>query len=368
MQNILHQGGDLPPDGRAGRQAGGFDARAVHKAGGGFPDEKLVPQFVGAQPRKAGDGLPQRQVLHGPACFGAHLVQFGGGGGGVLFVVDVGGRGADEQVAVDRGGHQHAFAVLARQLEHRMPHMVPGGVVQQEVIPPAGHDGHGVGADLVVQFVGMHARRVDHAARLQRAAAGLHPPAARDGPHGLHLGIELEAHAVFGGVLGKGAGQAKGADDAAGGGPQRSHRLVGDVRLQGAQFAAFHDAQPLHAVGQTVLIEFLQRRAVLIAQADHQAAALVVGKIQLFGKGRHHAAARHVQGGHAAACGGVEPGVDDGAVGLAGAAADVLLLVQYQNVRPEAAQFPGGGAAADPRADDDDVDHTVPSSSSRAQP
>ena len=138
VQDALHQFCHRLTDGRAGRQAGGLDAGAVHKAGGCFLEEEFMAQLMGAQPRKAGDGLPQRQVFHRQTRLGAHLVQLGGGGGGILLVVDVVGRGADEQIAVDGGGDQHPLAVFAGQLKNRVVHMVGGCVVQQEVVPPGG--------------------------------------------------------------------------------------------------------------------------------------------------------------------------------------------------------------------------------------
>ena len=245
--------------------------------------------------------------------------------------------------------------------------MVPGGVVQQKVVPPPRHNGHAFVADLVVQFVGVYPGSIDDAAGFQRAAVGLQPPAAVDGLHLLHFGVKLEPHAVFGGVLGKGVGQPEGADDAAGGGPEGGHHFVGNVGLHGAQFLPLHDAQPFHAVGYTVFIELFQGRAVLLTQADHQAAALFVGKIQLLGESRHHPAARYVQGGHPAAGGGVKSRVDNGAVGLAGTAADVLLFIYHQNLGFISAQLPGYRAARNTAADDDDIHHTS-SSSSRAQP
>lgn len=367
MQNVLYQSGHFHADGGAGRKSRRFDARTVHKPGGCFLNEKLVAQFVGPQSRKAGNGLPQGQVLYCQSGLGAHLVQLGGSGGGIFFVVNVGGRGADEQIAVHGGGHQHALAVLARQLKDRVVYVFARCMVQQKVVAPPRHNGHGVGADLVVQFVGMHPCRVDDTARFQRTAVGPKAPAAVYALDALYLGVKLELHTVFGGVFGKGVGQAEGADDAASGRPQRRHRFVGDVRLQGAQFLPPDDAQSLHAVGAAVFQQFFQRRAVLLAQADHQAAALPVGKIQLFGKVRHHPAARHVEGGHPAAGGGVKPCMDNGAVGLGGAAADVLLLIDHQNVALVSAQFPGRCAARHPTADDDDIHHTS-SSSSRAQP
>ena len=119
------------------------------------------------------------------------------------------------------------------------------------------------------------------------------------------------------------------------------------------------DTQPLDPVGHPVLIERLQLGTVGLGQADHQAAALLVGKVQLFGQGRHQLAALDVQPGHQGAVGRVKAGVDDGAVGLGGAATDVLFLVQNQDAGLIAGQLPGDGAAGHPCANDDDIGHKL---------
>ena len=231
------------------------------------------------------------------------------------------------------GGDQHALTVLARQLEDGVVHMPCRRVVQQEVIAAPGNDLHRVGGiHGVVQLVRMHTGGVHHQARLKAALVGLHAPAALDGGKAGDGGIKLELYAIFCGVLGKSIGQAKGADDAAGGCPHGSHRVIGNVRLHLDQLVAFDNAQALYAVGHAVFVQLYQIRAVLLAQTHHQAAALVVGKIQFFGKGRHTAAALHIQLGHQAAVGGIVACMDNGAVGLGGAAADILLLIQHQNI------------------------------------
>ncbi len=149
------------------------------KPGAISPMKKSVPRLVGAQAGKAGDGLAQRQIPDRQPGLVAHLIQACRRGGGGLLVLDINGGRADEQVAVHRGGDQHALAVLARQLEHGMPHMLPGRVVKQEVIAAPRRDLHGVGGVRhIVQRVGVYARRIDDAARLQRAVVGFDGPAA----------------------------------------------------------------------------------------------------------------------------------------------------------------------------------------------
>ena len=127
--------------------------------------------------------------------------------------------------------------------------------------------------------------------------------------------------------------------------------------FQGEQLLPPDDPQPFHPVGYAVFVQSLQPGTACLGQADHQAAALVIGKVQLFGQGGHPFAALDVQPGHQGAVARVETGVDDGAVGLAGAAADVLLLVQDEDVRLIAGELAGNGAARHPRPNDDDICH-----------
>src|SRR5699024_1266503 len=158
VQAAGRDAGHHGPDGRRAGQAGGLDGGAVHKAGGRLPDEEVVPGLVGPQARKAGDGLPQGQVLDRQPGLGADLLQAGGGGGGGLFVLDVDAGGPHQQVAVDGGGDQDPLAGRPRQLEDGVADMVPGGVVQQEVVPAPGDDLHGVaGGGHVVQLLGVDA-------------------------------------------------------------------------------------------------------------------------------------------------------------------------------------------------------------------
>ena len=148
--------------------------------------------------------------------------------------------------------------------------MLPGRVVQQEVIPAPRRDVHRVRrVGHVVQRVGVDARRIDDAARFQLpwSVSTAHHRRRPVGAAG-DFGVKPELHAVFGGVLGQRKGQAERADDAAGGRPQGGD---GGVRMFGSsrdQTRRVYDAQPFHAVGDAVFIELLQRGAVLLAQAD----------------------------------------------------------------------------------------------------
>ena len=199
---------------------------------------------------------------------------------------------------MDGGGHQHALAVLAGELENGVVDVALGGVVQQEIVAPAGDDGHIVVGHHVVQLVGVQPGGVDDHFRLHVALDGGYLPAAVDLLDVGDLAVKLELHAVAGGVLRQGEGEAEGAHNAAGGGVQRRHRLVADVGLHLHQLIPLHDAQALHSVGHAVGVQLVQRGAVLLAHHHHQRAVLLVGEVQLPGQLGHEQAARHVQLGH----------------------------------------------------------------------
>ena len=149
------------------------------KPGAASPMKKSCRGSWARRPAKLVMVCRRGMSLTARARFGPHLVQTARGGGGGLLVLDVDGGGADQQVAVDGGGDQNALAGRARQLEHGVADVFAGGVVQQEVVAPAGDDLHGVGGGgHVVQLVGVDAGRVDHQF-LPRGGRGWSRPASR---------------------------------------------------------------------------------------------------------------------------------------------------------------------------------------------
>ena len=219
------------PNGRGAGQSRGLDARRVEEARGALPQDEVIPVLVGPQAGERGDDLPGGDVLHPQGGFLQHLLKPLGGGGGVLPAADILGGGAQQQVAVDRGGDQHPLAVFPGQLEHRAGHMAPGGVVQQAVLAPAGGDMQLVRADPVVHFIGEHPGGVDH------RPGGIVPPAGVDHPalfprlQAGDLGVKGELHPVFGGALRQAQGQLKGAHNARGVGQQGPFHFLRKVGL-----------------------------------------------------------------------------------------------------------------------------------------
>ena len=311
--------------------------------------------LVGAQTGEGGDGLAEVQVLDGSAALGPDVAQTLSGGVDAVLVLHIDGGGADDGVAVDGGSNQNALAVLAGELEDGGVHMAAGGAVQQEIVAPAGNDGHGVVGDHVVDLVGIDAGGVDNDPGLKIALDGLDLPAAVDGHDAGDFRVKLELCAVGGGILGQGVVQAEGADDGAGGGVEGRHSLVGNVGLHLDQLFPLDDAQVADTVGNAVFVELHQVGTVILGKHDDQGAVALVMDVQILGKLLHHFAALDIELGHQGAVGRVEACVDDGGIGLGGAAADVLVPVDDEDIRLLAGQFTGNGAAGNTCADDDNI-------------
>ena len=310
---------------------------------------------MGTEPGEAGDGLAQGQIFHSLRTLGPDVIQARLGGGSGVGVLHIDGGGANDGVAVDGGSHQNALALFAGELENGALHEAARGAVQEEVVAPAGDDGHGIVRDHVVEPAGVNACGVDHDSGLQVASDGPDPPAALDFLDVGDLGVELELHAVAGGVLCQGVCQAEGTDNAAGGGIEGGDGPVGDVGLQGCQLLPLDDAQALHAVFDAVLVEPDQVGTVSLVQHDHERAVLAVVEVQLLAQGGHHLAPEDVELCHEGAVLGVVACVDDGGVGLGGAAADILRPLHHEDGCVLPGELPGNGTAANACADDDDI-------------
>ena len=360
LEQVLHNPGHHDANGGGAGEAGGLDGGAVHKAGGlgHLADDELMAVLVGPKTRKGGDDLPHGQIFHVEPGLLNELVQARAGGGGGLLVLNINGRRAHQQVAVDGGGNQHALAVLAGQGKNGVLYVLARLLVQQAVIAPAGGDMNLFLADHVVELVGVHPCGIDHAAGLIGAVVGLNLPAARDGVQAGDLGVKAELHAVGGGVLRHGDVHAEGAHNTGGGGVEDAHGLFGQVGLQLEDFLPVQNQlHVLDAILDAPLIQGLQVGQGILVDTHHQGAAPVERKIQLLGQVLHHLIALHVQLGHQGSVGGVVACVNNGAVGLGGAAAHVLRLLQHTDFGLVPGQLAGGGAPGHTGPNDDYVIH-----------
>lgn len=283
-QLVRYQTGHIVPNGRRAGKPRGFNARRLKEAVPGLPQKEVIPGLVGPQAHKGGDDLPHGHSLHGPGGFFRHFRQPGGGGGGLVQILHIGGGGAHQQVAVDRGADQHALAHFTGQLENGPAHMAPSGFVQQAVFALAGSDRDFFLKNLVVQFTGMDPGGIYHSAGPNLPRAGLQKPAIRLAFDLQNLRVKTELHSVAGGAFRQAQGQLKGAYHAGGPGQQGPADPLRQVGLQGPCLLPGEQGEPRYAVGQPPVVQSPQLGQLRWVQADHQSANALKGNIQLLGE------------------------------------------------------------------------------------
>lgn len=165
----------LNADGRGGGQAGGLDAAQVDEAlgGGGFLDDEVVLIGVCTNPGEVPDGIPEVDPGHRLYRHPADKAQAGGGVVDIVGLLYALGVGADNEVAVNRGSHQNALAVLIGALENDLIHKAALGLVQEEIFPAVGEGGEAVAAYHGVDLVGVYAGCVDDILGLHIPGGGM---------------------------------------------------------------------------------------------------------------------------------------------------------------------------------------------------
>ena len=246
---------------------------------------------------------------------------------------------------MDRGGHQHALAVLARQLEHRAAHVGAGGVVQQAVLAPAGSDVQLVLTDPVVDFVGEHPGGVDHRPGGKVPLAGVDHPALPGPFQAGDLGVEGELHPVFSGALRQAQGQLEGAHNARGVGKQGPLHLLREVGLQSPGLLPGEQLHVRHAVCHAPVVELPQLGQLLLGEAHHKGPHPPEGDVQLLAERIHALVARHIHLRFPGAGLRVEPSVHNGGVCLAGALTHIQGALHHQEAALPAGELPGHGGA-----------------------
>ena len=220
-----------------------------------------------------------------------------------------------------------------------------GSLIQQIVVAPAVDDGHFLGGNQIVDLACVDTGGIDHHFGKEISLGSVDQPAALHLLQTNHLGIEGKGCAVGGGIFRQGNIQTEGAHDGAAGGPESRHRIIADVGLHPNQLFPVDDPQFLDTVGNALFVELAKLGTVLFRHAQHQAAAAVIVEVQVFGQLLHKIAAPDVQLCHQASGLRIKAAVDNGGIGLAGAAADILFLFQNQDIGLIPAQLPGNGAA-----------------------
>ena len=265
-----------------------------------------------------------------------------------------GGR-AHEEIAVDGRRHENALAHFGGQLEHGAREHAADLFVQQHIFALARRDRDLFIGHHVVELGAVQSRGVDDDRGLKAPLRGLKLPEPALAGNALHAGIEEELHAVAHGVFRHGAGELKGADDAARGRIERGDGLRGDVRLKLVQLLALHDAKTVHAVFHAAEQKLLESRAVGLVKAQHERPAAAEQNLQPLAELRHRVASLHVEPCHERAGAGVKARVDNGGVSFGRAGAYILARFDHGGAQRVFAQLHRRGAADNAGAHDKDI-------------
>ena len=347
---------------RRRRQAGRIDAERMPELRpfGGSPHHKIPARQRGAHAGKRADHLPQRQGFHRSRRRAADLLQPFAGNVAVFPAIHLVRGRPDEQIAVHRGGDQHALSGGRRHLEQRVRHQIPRAFIQQQVFAAARYDRRRPLPQHAGDFVGIQPGAVEHIPRLHLLSAGIQAKAPVGLLDALHPEIRAQLHAVVHRVPHGGNGQLIGADDARRGAPQRAGRLFRHLRLQRAHLFPGKQRQPRHTVGKPSLIQPRKGVFVLRGKGQHQRAVVPVRHLQLRRKRRHHRRAAHIEPGLLRSRQRIKPAVDDRTVGAGRSHRHILIPLQQANPQVIAGQLAGGQRADHPGADNHYIiQHTV---------
>ena len=228
----LEQGHGLLAHRGSGGKARALHARQVQHTGGRPLDDEVRPVGVGPDARKVADAGGKFHAGHAPAGALRHLGKAHGGGGGVGGIRNVLGVGADDQIAVYRGGHQHALASGGGALEDDPAHGIAGGFVQQVILAPAGFRHKILRRGQRVHRARVHTGGVHHKAGFKFALCGFDAPAALDGGKAGDPGLQMQVGPIFHRVFRHGQRELPGAHDGRAGRVQGGGDLRREVRLQ----------------------------------------------------------------------------------------------------------------------------------------
>ena len=200
------------------------------------------------------------------------------GGEGILVILRD-GAGAHEEVAVDGGTHEDALARGRGHLEHRAREVRLEAVVIQVILAANWGYMELAGGELVMELIGVDARRVYHGAGADDLA--VHEGDGEALPLTGEVGdarVKRDAHAVLDGVLERGEGNLIRVADGARRDAQRAGDLGRQGRLELTCLVSGDDREPLDAAGAAALEKTREGDLVLVAKADHQRLVVDVGK------------------------------------------------------------------------------------------
>ena len=215
-----------------------------------------------------------------------------------------------------------------------MVHTAALGFIQQVVFAPGGLDGKFVGCGHIVHGLRRDACRIDDIARFHNSGGGGQRPAAGGLFDAGHRAAAVQLHTVAHSYFCHGQCKVPRADDGGAGRIQRANHIGGQIRLHGKRFLCGKQPDTRHAVGDAVLVQFLQVGQLLRAEGQHQTAALTVRHIQtgtdLLGQCR----ALHVEPCHLGTRLGIVSGVQNSTVGLGRAVCHIVFRLKDRGLQP----------------------------------
>ena len=236
-------------------------------------------------------------------------------------------------------------------------HTAALGFIQQVVFAPGGLDGKFVGCGHIVHGLRRDTRRIDDIARFHNSGGGGQCPAAGGLFDVGHRAAAVQLHAVAHSHFCHCQRKLPRADDGGAGRIQRANDSGGQIRFHGKRFLCGKQPDARHAVGDAVLIQFLQVGQLFRAEGQHQTAALQVRHIQTGADLLGQCRALHVEPCHPGARFGVVASVQNGTVGLGGAVCHVIFSLENGGLQRVMGQLIGGCRTNDTAADNCYIQH-----------
>ena len=288
---------------------------------------------MSAKSGKGGNDLPEWKIPHGHAGISDHLIQLLLCGCGLFLVRDIHGRRADKKISVNRRCDKNALSKRGRLREDRMADMLSGLVIQKKIIASSCRDVNFLLADHVVELICIDACRVDHAfCPVLTVACPEMPDPIGIGMDLFCLCIKEEIHSVFLRIFSHGNVQSEGADNSRTRCIQCCHRILRKIRLHLQRLIPVNHPKSRHSVGNSLLIELLQRLQTGFIQTDDEGSVPAKRKIKILGELLHHFIPPQVHPRHHGSRLTVVSGVHDRTVCLGRSAAHILLFLQYADL------------------------------------
>ena len=235
---------------------------------------------------------------------------------------------------MDGGGHQNSLAVFVGALEDDVVYTAALGFIQQIVFAAGRTNGEFVGRSHIVHGLCRDACRIDDVAGLHNAIGRCQRPSVGGLFNVGHRAAAVQLHAVAHGNFRHGQCKVPRADNGSAGRIQCANNIGSQIRLHGKRFLCRKHPDVRHAVGDAVLIQFLQVGQLLRAEGQHQTAALMVRHIQTGTDLLGQCGPLHVEPRHLGSRLGIVSGVQNGTVGLGRAVCHIVFRLKDRGLQP----------------------------------